>query len=40
MARYRDRARAIADEIQTQPPIEQAPTALSALAEQKASVAL
>jgi UDP:flavonoid glycosyltransferase YjiC (YdhE family) len=39
-ARYRDRARAIADEIQTQPPIEQAPNALSALAEQKASVGL
>jgi UDP:flavonoid glycosyltransferase YjiC (YdhE family) len=34
--RYRDRARAIADEIQTLPPIEQAANALSALAERRA----
>lgn len=33
--RYRDRARAIAGEIQTQVPIEQAPDELSALAEQR-----
>ncbi len=37
--RYRDRARTIADEIQTLPPIEQAPSALSALAEQRAPAA-
>ena len=37
--RYRDRARAIADEIQTLPPIDEAPNALSALAESSARVA-
>jgi MGT family glycosyltransferase len=37
--RYRDRARTIAHEIQTLPPIEQAPSALSALAEQRAPAA-
>ena len=39
VARYRDRARAIADEIQNLPPIDEAPTALSALAESPARVA-
>ena len=39
VARYRDRARAIADEIQNLPPIDEAPTALSALAESAARVA-
>ena len=37
--RYRDRARAIADEIQTLPPIDEAPNALSALAQSPARVA-
>jgi len=36
VARYRDRARAIADEIQNLPPIDEAPRALSALAESSA----
>ena len=39
VARYRDRARAIADEIQTLPPIDEAPNALSALAQSPARVA-
>ena len=39
VARYRDRARAIADEIQNLPPIDEAPSALSALAESPARVA-
>jgi UDP:flavonoid glycosyltransferase YjiC (YdhE family) len=39
-ARYGDQARAIADEIQTLPPIEQAPNSLSALAEDRAPVGL
>ena len=39
VARYRDRARAIADEIQNLPPIDEAPSALSAVAESPARVA-
>ena len=39
VARYRDRARAIADEIQNLPPIDEAPNALSALTESPARVA-
>jgi EryCIII-like glycosyltransferase len=39
VARYRDRARAVAEEIQNLPPIDEAPGALSVLAESSARVA-